>query len=390
VLIVAAVLCCVFGLGCEHPTVRAQPAHKKPAPPPAPAIPYDARTITVRLGTDHLAVRDVTIVLPETFDADASYPVLVVFDGQHIGEGGFDLVRVLDRLAREGRVPPHVVVGVASTEDRTAEYTFSRTSYEHLRDRTRSPAVTRDQRLADFVVEDVLPMVAVHANIETDRANGAALGFSYGGLAAIHLALRWPERFGRVIGLSPSLWWSARRTIAEFASYRGPSPVRMWIDVGTLEGRPRDIVPYMVGDARALVRAAELRGMKLGEDLGYLEIPNEDHDTGRVRHRLESALGFALSDRIVDLDDAQDGSFLVFAPVLRGSQVTSFTLALDLEQGLRMTAPLDRVSIAVRTPAVVRADGAGHLRMVPGAEGTSTVVARFGRVEEDARVRVMR
>lgn len=388
--IVAAVLCCVLALGCEDARVRALPAHKDPAPPPTPLVPFAARTITYALGTEHLAVRDVTVVLPEAFDPDASYPLLVVFDGQHVGEGGFDLVRILDRLAREGRLRRHVVVGVASTEDRTAEYTFSRTSYEHLRATTRPRAATRDERLADFVVEDVLPMVAVHARLEDDRAAGAALGFSYGGLAAIHLALRWPERFGRVIGLSPSLWWSARRTIAEFASYRGPSPVRMWIDVGTLEGRPRDIVPYMVDDARALVRAAELRGMKLGEDLGYLEIPNEDHDTGRVRHRLESALGFALSDRTVDLRDAQDGSLLVFAPVLRGSQVTAFTLALDLGAGLRMTAPADGVSIAVRTPAVVRADGAGHLRVVAGTEGTSTVVARFGTIEEHARVRVMR
>lgn len=382
-------LSCVLALGCEDARVRAEAVFKEPAPPAVAPAPVGERTITFALGTEHLAFRDVIVVLPEPFDPNERYPVFVVYDGQHVGPGGFDVVRVLDRLAGEGRVRPHVVVAVASTEDRTAEYTFSRTSYEHLR-AERSGAVTRDERLADFVVNDVLPMVEVHARLETDREHGAVLGFSYGGLAALHLALRWPERFGRVICLSPSLWWSARRTIAEFASYRGPSPVRMWIDVGTLEGRPRDVVPYMVDDARALVRAAERRGMTLGRDLGYLEIPNEDHDTARVRHRLDSALGFGLSDRTADLGEARAASLLVFAPVLRASQVTSFTLALDLGDGLRMTAPIERVSIAVRTPAVVRADGAGHLRPAAGADGTSTVVARFAELEASTRVRVER
>jgi enterochelin esterase-like enzyme len=388
----AAMVWLALGLGCDRSEVSGAKASasleaRGPSTIDAISSPLERRTFTFELGAQGLAPRAVTLVLPERFDDEARYPVLVVYDGQHLGSDGFDLVAVHDRLVRDGLVRPHVIVGVASTEDRTAEYTFSRSSYEHLRELERARAASIDERLADFVIEDVLPMVATHARIETDREHHAALGFSYGGLAALHLALRWPDRFGRVICHSPSLWWSAKRTIAEFASYRGPSPHRLWVDVGTLEGNARDVVPYMVGDARALVRAAELRGMRLGRDLGYREIPNEDHDTGGIRRRLESALGFGLSDRTVDLDRADDASLLVFSPVLRSSEVTSFTLALDFGGGLSMTPPVDRVHLSVRTPAVVRTDDAGHVRALSIA-GTSTLVARFGAVEETTRVRV--
>ena len=133
--------------------------------------------------------RRIWLYLPAGFRPNLrNVHVAIFFDGFWYAEA-FPTTTVLDNLAAEGRIAP--VVGVFVDSRAGAK--------ERMRDLCgRSPAFGR------FLVQELLPWVERTAGIHPAPDRVALVGLSCGGLAALHWAIKYPNRFRLV--LSQSGW----------------------------------------------------------------------------------------------------------------------------------------------------------------------------------------
>jgi predicted alpha/beta superfamily hydrolase len=114
-------------------------------------------------------------------------------------------------------------------------------------------------------------------------------GSSLGGLLTMYLGLRYPVVFDRLAVMSPSVWWDERRLLADVAAAPGRTRARIWLDIGTDEGRD-PAAP--VADARMLRDALVAKGWVLGQDLAYTEDPGAKHGEEAWARRFPQALQF--------------------------------------------------------------------------------------------------
>jgi enterochelin esterase-like enzyme len=325
IAIVAAVSACgPDDAAPQPPTPRAEPAAtpQDAREPAADATDVAERWIEIgRFAGEGLLERGVSAYLPVAYTSEpaARFPVLYLLDG--IGAFRlFELGPAIDELTASGAIPPWIVVTVDSTLQRDDE-------------------LSRDaDRFAAMIADSIVPAVDAALRTRTDAASTAIAGYSYGGLTSVRAQVARPERFGRVIAMSPSLWFGAHATIADFMRARGPLPARLWIDIGSREGRRGETVPYMVADARALRDRALARGMRFGATLGYHEAIGESHDMRAAARRIRPALAFALSDR--DVSRATAASLAAFRyPVRRGARSGPFAIEARYATGERLTWP---------------------------------------------------
>jgi predicted alpha/beta superfamily hydrolase len=125
---------------------------------------------------------------------------------------------------------------------------------------------------ARFLVEELKPFIDRTYRTHPDAASTAVGGASHGGLISLFLALEYPKVFGAAVVMSPSAMWDQDLLIKRVAALPAKLPVRLWVDVGALEG------PEMVGAARRLHGAALAKGWKEGVDLHFLEQAGVSHD----------------------------------------------------------------------------------------------------------------
>src|SRR5690606_9489043 len=92
------------------------------------------------------------------------------------------------------------------------------------------------------VVEELVPWVRSVQPIAADPRRCIAAGQSFGGLAAVDLALAAPEVFGGAVAQSASFWWPTddgpegnRRYWCERVAGAAGRP-RLWLEAGLLEG----------------------------------------------------------------------------------------------------------------------------------------------------------
>ncbi|HEY0956654.1 MAG TPA: enterochelin esterase [Roseateles sp.] len=169
--------------------------------PDAPPEPWLAELADVPRGSvEHVHFaskqlgneRRLTVYLPPNRPT-GPLPLLVLFD-----EDAY-LTRVptptiLDNLIAAGRIPPVMAVLVGNpTRD------------------SRSVELPCNPQFADMMATELLPWLATRWPVTADPAQTVVAGSSYGGLASAWLALRHPQRFGRVLSLSGSFWWAPAR-----------------------------------------------------------------------------------------------------------------------------------------------------------------------------------
>lgn len=246
-------------------------------PSPAPRRLGDRRFVIDGVSARGMRPRRVTIVLPSAYARQPArrFPVVYAHDGQVALEGGLEIPRAIEALVRERAIGPWIVVAVDSTGQRTAELT------------------AQVEGTSTLVLEVVKGLVDAHFRTRPGPDDTALVGYSFGGLSTLRIALRHRELLGRAVCMSSSFWWADKRALRELARHRGRMPHRLWIDVGLREpgGRP---VPYMVADARRARDLAIGKGMTLGRDLGYLEEPGAQHGFAWGGLRIKRALAFAL------------------------------------------------------------------------------------------------
>jgi len=203
--------------------------------PDAPALPW----IVPRPGAPRGAVKDgmtlrsaflkggrpVAVYTPPGYDAERTYPLLIVFDGSAYRDL-IPLPVILDNLIAAGRIPPVVAVlaGRIEADERESDLSCSRT-------------------FSRFVAEELLPWARKSYRVTAEPGGVILAGSSLGGLAATCAALERPDLFGNVLSQSGAFWWKpegdarfewVNRQLAD----RPRLPLRFYLDVGSLEARP--------------------------------------------------------------------------------------------------------------------------------------------------------
>lgn len=179
-------------------------------------------------------------VWPEEVDAwiyesaavhGVSRALLVLLDGDTWVEA-LDIAGLLDGAVAAGMLPPLTAILPASGGQR-------------------STRLGLDDRWADWLATDLLAAAARYAVVIGDASRSVVAGQSLGGAAALHAALRHPERFGAVLPQSGAFWWPAVDGVDTFAlhglvdSHHGPK-LRICHQVGTLEFHLLDLNRKMV------------------------------------------------------------------------------------------------------------------------------------------------
>ncbi|MGV8041774.1 MAG: alpha/beta hydrolase-fold protein [Thermoanaerobaculaceae bacterium] len=183
--------------------------------------------------------RRLWIYLPPGYaGGERRYPVLYMHDGQNLFDvstsfaGEWEVDESLDALAREGRLEGLIVVGIDNAGDARLD------EYSPWRDRQLGRG-GRGDVYASFLVRTLKPYVDRTWRTLPGRDHTGVAGSSMGGLISLYAGLRYPEVFGRVGVLSPTLGFAARMPMRYVRTARARLPQRVYVDMGGAEsGHP--------------------------------------------------------------------------------------------------------------------------------------------------------
>jgi predicted alpha/beta superfamily hydrolase len=233
--------------------------------------------------------RDIIIYLPPGYDEhpDRTYPVLYMHDGQNLFDPAtafagrtWQVREHADAAIEAGEVEPLIIVGIYNTGDRRLP------EYTHERDWQRGGGEAA--KYGRLIVDDLMPFIARTYRVRTGRASTGLGGSSLGGLVTLYLGLRFPQHFGKLAVLSPSIWWN-HKSILGYLNERAPEiweRPRLWLDVGEGEGR------RTVQDVDQLARRLKANGWTEGDTLHVERFPALTHDEPSWAARVRPMLKF--------------------------------------------------------------------------------------------------
>jgi len=242
------------------------------------------------LGSD----RRLVVYLPPGYHVDAGrrYPVLYMQDGQNLFDGRTSYVpgqhwhlnETADNLIREGAAEPLIIVGVYNAGARRIEE-YTPTADPGFRAGGRADLYGR------MLAEELKPYVDATYRTMPGREHTGIGGSSLGGLVSLYLGLGRADTFGRVIAMSPSLWWDGCWMLRNLDSVaRGPK-AKLWLDAGTREGANTDC------HAEALAEALAARGYEPGENVEFMRAEGARHCEQDWAHRVHQGLRFTFPAR---------------------------------------------------------------------------------------------
>lgn len=215
--------------------------------------------------------RQFGLYLPAGYDKKREYPLLLVHDGRDFVRYS-GLKTVLDNLIHRGEIAP-LVVGLTEPVDRLREY-------------------AGDPRHAFFLTEELLPYLGEHYQLSNSASDRGLMGASFGAVASLYTAWRYPMSFGRLLLQSGSFVATRRggrrrgpefRPVVAFTQLFRTSPRQVtemaYVSCGLFESlcrRNRELVP-LLEDA--------------GIDVRYTEVL-DGHNWENWRDRMREALVF--------------------------------------------------------------------------------------------------
>ena len=248
--------------------------------------------------------RDVIVYLPPGYsdDKERRYPVLYLHDGQNLFDPASSFIpgqdwqvdETADALIASGQLDPIIIVGIYNTgEDRIDEYTSTR-DQKHKRG-------GKADLYGRLIVEELKPFIDSEYRTLKDARNTGLGGSSLGGLVSLYLALRYPHVFSRVAVMSPSIWWDDRALIKRVWSLNDKPGLRLWLDMGTNEGRS----DHHLEGAAMLRDALVNKGWREGIDLMFYLAPGGTHSETAWGSRFDLVLRFLFAK--IDQPRSEDG-----------------------------------------------------------------------------------
>jgi enterochelin esterase-like enzyme len=232
--------------------------------------------------------RNLLVYLPPQYASETQrhYPVLYMQDGQNLFDPETSFVpgrtwevrETTDAAIEAGLIEPLIIVGIYNTGDRRiSEYTPTR---DWKMGGGEAPLYGR------LLVEELLPFIAKHYRTHAGAEHTGLGGSSLGGLVSLYLGIQYPQTFGRLAVLSPSVWWNHRSILNYLRDAEICQRARIWLDVGDSEGaRTRE-------DANRLHRQLLRQGWQEDADLHYQVFAGGKHDEASWAARVGPMLRF--------------------------------------------------------------------------------------------------
>ncbi|HXY24734.1 MAG TPA: alpha/beta hydrolase-fold protein [Candidatus Acidoferrum sp.] len=237
--------------------------------------------------------RDLIVYTPPGYyqQPERRFPVLYLHDGQNLFDGATSFIpgqdwhvgQTADACIQSGAVEPLIIVGMYNTKARIREYTP-----------THVPKLGggRADRYAKFLIEEVKPFVDREYRTLSGSAYTGIGGSSLGGLVSLYVGLKHANIFGRILALSPSVWWN-QLVIHRFVESMHVEPrPRIWLDIGTREG------PRIVGDVEKFRDVLLQKGWRLEADLHYERVEGAEHNEAAWAQRVGPFLRFLYPARV--------------------------------------------------------------------------------------------
>jgi enterochelin esterase-like enzyme len=242
--------------------------------------------------------RDVWVYVPPGYEEERQhrYPLLILQDGQNLFDPETSFIRGrtwrvaenADEAIVAGDVEPLVIVGVQNAgERRLAEYT-------PVHDWKMGGGEA--SKYAEMLIEELLPFLHRHYRLRSGANDTGLGGSSLGGLVSLWMGLRYPQIFGKLAVLSPSVWWNHRFIVGYVSEAargldQGPDQAwarrpRIWLDVGDQEGR------RTLADAEVLHARLQANGWRDGIDLHFEAVAGGTHDEAAWAERVQPMLRF--------------------------------------------------------------------------------------------------
>ena len=234
--------------------------------------------------------RDLIVYLPGIYEKrpDLHFPVLYLEDGQNLFDPATSFIpgvywrvgETADALIAQGAIQPLVIVGIYNTgKQRLNEYTPTR---------DRKLGGGKADKYGRLLVEELQPFIESRYRIAQGPANKGLGGSSLGGLLTIYLGMQYPQVFGKLAVLSPSVWWNQRAILKSVARAKLPEQrPRIWLDVGTNEGGTRT-----VENVTSLRDALVQKGWRENRDLHFEIFPGAQHNEAAWAQRVSPFLQF--------------------------------------------------------------------------------------------------
>jgi predicted alpha/beta superfamily hydrolase len=234
--------------------------------------------------------RDIIVWLPPGYDSDKTtrYGVVYMHDGQNIIDPAtsafgvdWSIDETADRLIKEKRIPPVIVVGIYNTSDRMREYTPGEKGTAYM----------------NFVTHTVKPFIDSNYRTKPDKKHTIVGGSSAGGIISFMLVWEHSEVFSRAICMSPAFktptamgsGWNYAEVVR--TAKEKPKTVYFYIDNGGI-GLESQLQPGI----DEMVSALKARGYVEGKDFVFLRDPEAKHFEADWAKRLPGALKLALRD----------------------------------------------------------------------------------------------
>lgn len=249
--------------------------------------------------------RRVDVWLPSAYqdEAEKAFPVLYMHDGQMVFEnsrnpyGGWNVHLAIERLAKEEKITPPIVVAIPSTLERSHEYLPAKAiGYPGGKEALKAlnnlsltdENLEKSSILMAWIVETVKPFIDSQYRTLSDPANTAIMGSSLGALAALTMFCEYPHAFHKAACLS-SHWPITGEGMLGYLADCLPPPEgrKLYFDYGS-EGLDSDYAPWQAKVDLVL----KAKDYEEGKHFVSWSFPGEGHNAGAWSARLHIPLTF--------------------------------------------------------------------------------------------------
>jgi predicted alpha/beta superfamily hydrolase len=237
----------------------------------------------------------VVVYLPPGYETKKHkrFSVFYLHDGQNLFDGATSFIpgqewrvdETAQSLITARKIEPLIIVGIYNTgKDRVNEYTPQQDAKYKVGGKA--------DLYGRMIVEELKPLIDTTYRTRTGASNTGLGGSSLGGLVSIYLGLKYPNVFGRVAAVSPSVWWSEKQIVHFVETLPRKPSIRIWLDIGTREGRDKEEALKTTNDVRLLNEILVKKGWRPGKDLQYFEATDAEHNEQAWASRADRILEF--------------------------------------------------------------------------------------------------